>query len=126
MPLPLTKSQIERLGRRLVEADEPAESDIASLHEVLRAYALALEAGAQRLRDATGLRPTSRIKNTGTIIEKLRRHGGSWLKSIQDLAGMRVVGPFDRRGQDELVGDVVVCSTMRRGARRSSTDAQGP
>lgn len=30
-----------------------------------------------------------------------------WLKSIQDLAGMRVVGSFDRRGQDALVRDVV-------------------
>ena len=77
------------------------------LHEVLRAYAVALEAAGQRLRAATGLRPTSRIKNTGTILEKLRRHGGSWLKSIQDLAGMRVVGTFDRRGQDELVREVV-------------------
>jgi hypothetical protein len=107
VPLPLTKSQIERLGRRLVEVSEPAAADIASLHEVLRAYALTLEAAGQRLRDATGLRPTARIKNTGTILEKLRRHRGSGLKSIQDLAGMRVVGAFDRRGQDELVREVV-------------------
>ena len=82
MPLPLTKSQIERLGQRLVAAGEPAAEDVAALHELLR-------------------------KNTGTILEKLRRYGGSWLKSIQDLAGMRVVGAFDRNRQDELVRAVV-------------------
>jgi ppGpp synthetase/RelA/SpoT-type nucleotidyltranferase len=107
VPLPFTKSQIERLGQRLVASSEPAAADIAALHEVLRAYSVVLDEAAARLREATGLAPTLRVKNTGTILEKLRRHGGSWLKSIQDLAGMRVVGTFDRRGQDEMVRDVV-------------------
>jgi hypothetical protein len=57
----------------------------------------------ERVRNAVGVSPTSRVKNTGTILEKLRRYGGSWLKSIQDLAGMRIVADFDRLGQDALV-----------------------
>ncbi len=48
------------------------------------------------------------IKNTGTILEKLRRSGGSGLKSMQDLGGMRIVGMFDRRGQDEVTEWVCV------------------
>jgi Region found in RelA / SpoT proteins len=39
-------------------------------------------------------------------LEKLGRHGGSWLKSIQDIAGMRIVDSFDRWGQDDLVGRI--------------------
>ncbi|HMJ02383.1 MAG TPA: hypothetical protein VK506_05545 [Conexibacter sp.] len=50
-----------------------------------------------------GITPTSRVKTTGTILEKLHRQGGSWLKNIQDIAGMRIVGTFDRAEQDELV-----------------------
>jgi ppGpp synthetase/RelA/SpoT-type nucleotidyltranferase len=54
-----------------------------------------------------GITPTARIKTTGTILEKLRRYGGSWLKSIQDIAGMRIVGSFDRVEQDALVARLV-------------------
>lgn len=66
-----------------------------------------LDATVENVRDAVGVSPTSRVKNTGTILEKLHRHGGSWLKSIQDIAGMRIVGSFDRAGQDELVDQLV-------------------
>jgi hypothetical protein len=34
---------------------------------------------------------TSRLKNTGTILEKLRRTGGGSLPNVQDLAGIRIV-----------------------------------
>lgn len=107
MPLPLSKSQIERLGLRLVATSEPSAADVAALHDVLRAYAAVLDAAVNRIREESELAPTSRIKNTGTILEKLRRYGGSWLKSIQDLAGMRVVGTFDRAEQDGLVAEIV-------------------
>lgn len=76
VPLPLTKSQIERWGLRLVETSEPAAADIQTLHEVLRAYAVVLDEAGARVRDATEFAPTLRVKNTGTILEKLHRHGG--------------------------------------------------
>ena len=103
---PLSKSRIERLGQRLVGADAPADADLQVLRELLLARSNALEVAIARVRGDLQLAPTSRIKNTGTILDKLRRSGGSGLKSMQDLAGMRVVGTFDRRGQDEVVARV--------------------
>jgi Region found in RelA / SpoT proteins len=100
---PLSKSQIERLGQRLVHADAPAETDLLVLRELLLERSNLLELAIARVRDQLRLAPTSRIKNTGTILEKLRRNGGSGLKSMQDLGGMRIVGPFDRDGQDVVV-----------------------
>jgi ppGpp synthetase/RelA/SpoT-type nucleotidyltranferase len=100
---PLSKPQVERLGKRLVQSDEPASAGLQLLHELLLARSDLLETAIARVRDHLKIAPSSRIKNTGTILEKLRRNGGSGLKSIQDLAGMRIVGTFDRRGQDEVV-----------------------
>jgi hypothetical protein len=76
------------------------------LHALLLSRSSVLESAIARVRDQLRLSPTSRIKNTGTILEKLRRNGASSLKSMQDLAGMRIVGAFDRRGQDEVVKSV--------------------
>jgi hypothetical protein len=103
----LTRSQIEQLGIRLVREPVPADADIAILHQLLLTYERALERAVSRVRDQVDALPTSRVKNTGTILEKLNRHGGSWLKSIQDIAGMRIVGSFDRNGQDVLVAQLV-------------------
>lgn len=84
---PLSKSQIERLGERLVVSDAPSDADVQLLRELLLSRSNALEVAIARLRDHLQLAPTSRIKNTGTILEKLGRNGGSGLKSMQDLAG---------------------------------------
>ena len=73
------------------------------LRELLLERSNLLESAIARVREQLRLAPTSRIKNTGTILEKLRRNGGSGLKSMQDLGGMRIVGAFDRRGQDDVV-----------------------
>jgi hypothetical protein len=89
---PLSKSQIERLGERLVASDTPSDADVQLLHELLLSRSNALEVAIARVGDHLQLAPTSRIKNTGTILEKLRRNGGSGLKSMQDLAGVRIVG----------------------------------
>ena len=103
---PLSKSQVEQLGKRLVASGEPAHADLQLLHELLLSRSSALEVAIDRVRDHLQLAPTSRIKNTGTILEKLLRNGGSGLKSMQDLAGMRLVGTFDREGQDEITRQV--------------------
>ncbi|WP_327301993.1 hypothetical protein [Streptomyces albidoflavus] len=106
MPLPFNKSQITRLGERLVKASEPSDDDLSSLSELLLAYDDTLAVSLEVVRDL-GFDPTSRVKNTGTILEKLVRHGGSWLKSIQDLAGMRIVLDGDRTAQDDAVDAIV-------------------
>lgn len=106
MSLPFSKSQITRLGERLVKASEPSDDDLESLSELLLAYDDTLAVSLEVVR-GLGFDPTSRVKNTGTILEKLARHGGSWLKSIQDLAGMRIVLDGDRTAQDDAVEAIV-------------------
>lgn len=103
----MTRSQVERLGVRLVSASPSAQEDLDALHELLVVYADALADAVDRVHEHLGVVSTSRVKNTGTILEKLERFGGSWLKSIEDLAGMRIVGRFDRDGQDRLVEQLV-------------------
>jgi ppGpp synthetase/RelA/SpoT-type nucleotidyltranferase len=106
MTRPLSSSQIERLGIRLIQSAAPADDDLALLHQVLAYYSEVLAGAVERVRGLE-LAPTSRVKNTGTILEKLERYGGSWLKSIHDLAGMRIVRIANRNEQDALVERVV-------------------
>lgn len=115
---PYHSRELKKLGVRLVETERPEVEDIALLHEVLDEYAVVLADTVGSVRTKLGVSPTSRVKNTGTILEKLRRHGGSWLKSINDLAGMRIVGEFDRTGQDELAERVVGLFSGERRAPR--------
>lgn len=103
----LTKSQIERLGYRLLGSTQPAGDDLAALHELLLTYGDSLADAVATVQRDLGITPTARIKTTGTILEKLERHGGSWLKSIQDIAGMRIVGNVGRAGQDALVARLI-------------------
>jgi ppGpp synthetase/RelA/SpoT-type nucleotidyltranferase len=114
----LTRSQIERLGVRLVATAQPTDEDLALLHELLLTYNSTLRGAVARVRNELGLLPTSRIKNTGTILEKLERHGGSWLKSIQDIAGMRITGSFDLAAQDALVAQIVSLFAVEQRAPR--------
>ena len=86
---------------------QPDPKDLDALHGLLRGYGEVLSDAVTIVRARTGLAPTARVKNTGTILEKLDRYGGSWLKSIQDLAGMRIVGDFDRNRQDDMVTELV-------------------
>ncbi|MFE1112241.1 nucleotidyltransferase family protein [Streptomyces rochei] len=105
MALPFSKSQVVRLGERLVKAGEPSDEDLVALSELLLAYDDTLACALEQVR-ALGFEPTSRVKNTGTILEKLTRHGGSWLKSMQDLAGMRIVIDGNRTDQNEAVARI--------------------
>jgi hypothetical protein len=63
---PLSKSQVERLGERLVASDEPANADLQLLRELLLSRSSTLQLAIARVRDHLQLAPTSRIKNTGT------------------------------------------------------------
>jgi len=49
---------------------------------------------------------THRAKTTQTIIEKLQRQPDLQLASIQDLAGIRVVGAITLQQQDDLASEV--------------------
>ncbi|MGX1886157.1 hypothetical protein [Streptomyces sp. NPDC055287] len=91
-------------------SEEPTDEDLDALNELLVAYDDMLGRALDVVRDL-GFEPTSRVKNTGTILEKLARHGGSWLKSIQDLAGMRIVLDANRAAQDAAVSTIVQAFT---------------
>lgn len=73
---------------------------------MLETYAEVLADAVNAVRGGLGIAPTSRIKNTTTILEKLRRTGGSSLKNMQDVAGMRIVDSFGRSEQDALAAQV--------------------
>lgn len=106
MPRPLSTSALERLGRRLVSADRPAAADIEQLHVLLAGYRPVLSSAAALVAAETGIVPSSRVKNTGTIVEKLRRSGGSKLSSMHDLGGMRLIVTGGRETQDQVVEQI--------------------
>jgi len=103
---PLSKSALERLGRRLVATDQAEAADIEQLHVLLAAYGPVLASAVDVVSAEVGLVPSSRVKNTGTITEKLRRNGGHTLGSIHDLGGMRLVVSGGRAVQDRVAGQV--------------------
>ncbi len=102
VPRPLPKSALERLGRRIVATDHPERADILQLHELLAGYGPVLASAVERVSAKVGIIPSSRVKTTGTIIEKLRRNGGHTLSSIHDLGGMRLVVTGGRAAQDRM------------------------
>jgi ppGpp synthetase/RelA/SpoT-type nucleotidyltranferase len=99
----MSNSALERLGRRLVAADQPDKSDLEDLHVLLSAYDPVLASAVDAVMRDVGVVSASRIKNTSTILEKLRRQGGHTLSSIQDLAGLRIVIDGTRAEQDRVV-----------------------
>jgi ppGpp synthetase/RelA/SpoT-type nucleotidyltranferase len=101
MPLPISRSQMDRLGKRLATLPI-SDDDYALLERVLGSYDEALTIAMETVADAIEERPTSRLKNTQTIIEKLRRERTMGLKAMQDIAGIRVVIEGDLRRQDEI------------------------
>lgn len=99
-----SKSQLEKLGKRLARAELPAASDRA----LLQAYRLAHEAPLEdvlRWLALNGLEATWRLKTPETIIEKLRRER-TRLTTMQDIAGARVVADVSLNGQDALVAAI--------------------
>jgi ppGpp synthetase/RelA/SpoT-type nucleotidyltranferase len=90
LTLPLTGSQLNKLGDRLRDAEVHAPEDLTLLEEVLATYDEALECVRVELV-RIGFAPTVRLKTTGTLVDKLRRSRNSRLKTVQDLAGARLV-----------------------------------
>jgi Region found in RelA / SpoT proteins len=109
MPLPMSKSQINKLGKRLAAAGEDISAqDNEMLEDLIACHQEVLEQTRPRLdglEAAVGTGPLSisfRPKTTKTIIEKLQRSPRGPLASIQDLAGFRIVGGISFEQQDQL------------------------
>lgn len=106
MSLPISRSQLDRLGERLVSSEPPSDPDLALLGQVLAAYDITLRI-AQNLLAQRGYLVSARLKSSETLIDKLRRERSMKLKSVQDVAGARIVTDGTRVGQDETVAEVV-------------------
>ncbi len=102
LPLPISKTQLDKLGDRLRDETEASAADRDLLQAVLATYGEALQIVTAVLRER-GFHPAGRLKITATIVEKLRRERSSSLKTIQDLAGARVVLDADPVEQDQVV-----------------------
>jgi hypothetical protein len=80
--------------------------DLAMLGEVLLEYNSALTDASSRLT-AIGLEATTRLKTSGTIVDKLRRQRSIDLKHIHDLAGARIVQRMTLSEQDAVASAIV-------------------
>ncbi len=99
----MSKSKARALSIRLRDAATPDPDDIVLLGEFLIAFNGAMAAVADGLR-GIGLMPTTRLKTSGTIIDKLKRQPHLDLNTIRDLAGARVVQRMSLDEQDAVAG----------------------
>ena len=72
VPLPFSRKEMDRLGKRLASADAISDADYTQLAEVVGAYQEVLGRVERRLAGIE-LRATTRVKTTGTLVDKLRR-----------------------------------------------------
>lgn len=100
MVLPISKSALDRLGVRLAAGEVVSDDDLADLARVVDIYQNVLNGVKLKLTDLA-YDATTRIKTTGTLVDKLRRETAR-LSQVQDLAGARIV-VSDRSSQDKAV-----------------------
>ena len=98
----LTRSQINRAGRRLRKAETPDEADRQIYDEFRATFAEPLAEVVEALRGLAGGAPvTYRLKRFETTVEKLRRLTSD-LARLEDIAGCRVVVPTMREQRELL------------------------
>ena len=90
VPPTLSKSQLQKLGKRLAKTDEPDSSDIERLENLSVEHDSSLETVITALAEL-GYEATGRLKRTDAIIDKIRLNHSN-LANLQDIAGCRVVG----------------------------------
>jgi Region found in RelA / SpoT proteins len=126
--VPLTNSQIDRLGdrlRRAAQAGGPIpEADKHLLLELRASFLPAYQAVVVRIRDEVGVKPSGRPEKTPeSIIAKLDREG-TQLSRMQDIAGCRIVVP-SRERQDEVLARLRELFPERRETDRRAEPRYG-
>lgn len=102
--VPLTTSQVDRLGERLRTSETISEEDLVALQTYRAEHEEAMVAVQRRIEEVLpGIDQTTRIETIGTLHDKLRRQPTK-LSRIQDIAGVRIVQDMDLNEQDRLVG----------------------
>lgn len=119
----LTGSQIDALGRRLRDSAEISVDDFGLLQQLLNLHIEPLQQVNDGLT-SLGLTPHSRLKSTGTIVDKLRRDPIT-LRGIHDLAGTRVVKQMTLSEQDDLTAQVTALFPDSRVIDRRATPNHG-
>jgi ppGpp synthetase/RelA/SpoT-type nucleotidyltranferase len=97
---------MKKLGDRLARDARISEADYRLLERVADAYQAELDRVEQALR-RVGFQATTRVKTTGTLVDKLRRDTTLKLNMIHDLAGARIVVDGGRLEQDRAVERIV-------------------
>ena len=101
MPRPISGNQLGKLGRRLAQPGPISDEDYEMLARVAEAYQAVLDKVEERLGQL-GYEATTRVKTTGTLVDKLRRTPQLPLGSIHDVAGARIVIDGGRWEQDQV------------------------
>lgn len=99
MPLPISGNQLNKLGKRLALPGPISDSDYGLLAQVAQHYQIVLDIVEAKL-SRLGFQATTRVKTTGTLVDKLRRTPQLPLRSIHDVAGARIVIDGGRWEQD--------------------------
>jgi ppGpp synthetase/RelA/SpoT-type nucleotidyltranferase len=108
----MSKNAIKMLGKRLATSSELSEEDLDQLEELTQCHSGILTVARGRLTDLSTsaefgpVTITHRAKTTQTIIEKLQRQPAMDLARMQDLAGIRLVGPLSLKRQDALAQEI--------------------
>jgi hypothetical protein len=108
----MSPRKINQLGERLAASPAISPADDRLLEEIVACHLETLESARPRLDglgETVGTGPlhiSHRPKTTGTIIDKLRRQSSMPLATMQDLAGIRIVGAFSFGDQDQLAAEI--------------------
>lgn len=123
-PRSLSRSEMEHLGRRLAEDRPPSPEDLDLLSRFQGDYEAAVDSVVAVLRDRLRISKnglfdgvaltvsTRPLKTIETLIEKLRR--GIPLRTVQDIAGIRIVGDLALSQQDDLRRELQRCFSESR------------
>lgn len=96
---PASRNKMDKMGKRLASEGRVLAEDHALFAAVLDYYQEILDGACEELVRA-GFLPTSRVKTTGTLTDKLQREHGIQLSRINDIAGARIVIKGSRLDQD--------------------------
>jgi hypothetical protein len=106
MPLRISGKQLNKLGERLAAPGPISDEDYALFGQVAEDYQAVLDRVEEKLQ-GLGYQATTRVKTTGTLIEKLRRSPHLHLKAIHDVAGARIVIDGGRWEQDQVAQQII-------------------
>jgi ppGpp synthetase/RelA/SpoT-type nucleotidyltranferase len=106
MPLRISGKQLNKLGERLASQGPISDEDYALFGQVAEDYQAVLDRVEEKLQ-GLGYQATTRVKTTGTLIDKLRRSPHLHLKTIHDVAGTRIVIDGGRLEQDQVAQQII-------------------